>query len=163
MRGKRPVLREFQRLYERDFHKFVRVARAITGDPQSALDAVHDGFAAAIRGRDGYRGDGPFEAWVWRIVVNAARKVRAARSETLPLAAAAAVEVGEDPEVEQLASVLTALPERQRTIVFLRHYADLDYRSIAATLEIEIGTVGAALSVAHQSIRMALQEVKTHG
>jgi len=85
MKQRRPGLVEFERLYERDFHAFVRVARGIVGDAQLAVDAVHDGFVAAIRGCDGYRGDGPFEAWVWRAVVNAARKRRAARAELLPL------------------------------------------------------------------------------
>jgi RNA polymerase sigma factor (sigma-70 family) len=50
-------------------------------------------------------------------------------------------------------------PERQRLVVFLRYWADLDYRSIARALEIEVGTVSATLSSAHQTLRRALQEV----
>ena len=164
MNRRRPGLVEFERLYERDFLAFVRVARAIVGDAQLAVDAVHDGFVSAIRGRDGYRGDGPFEAWVWRAVVNAARKERAARADLLPLSDVDALgQRREDPEALRLTSVLLALPERQRLIVFLRYYADLDYRAIAAALGIEVGTVSAALSAAHQSLRKALQEVETHG
>lgn len=64
MRSRPPGLVDFERLYERDFHTFVRVARAIVGDAQLAVDAVHDGFVSAIRARESYRGDGPFEAWV---------------------------------------------------------------------------------------------------
>jgi RNA polymerase sigma-70 factor (ECF subfamily) len=161
---RRPVLVEFERLYERDFHAFVRVARAIVGDAQLAVDAVHDGFTAAIRARDGYRGDGPFDAWVWRAVVNAARKGRAARANLLPLPSVD--DVGgteENPHELRLRQVLLALPERQRLIVFLRYYADLDYRAIAAALGIEVGTVSAALSAAHRSLRNALQEVETNG
>jgi len=115
-----------------------------------AVDAVHDGFTAAIRARDGYRGDGPFEAWVWRAVVNAARKGRAARANLLLLPGAD--DLGgteENPNELRLTPVLLALPERQRLIVFLRYYADLDYRAIAAALGIEVGTVSAALSAAH--------------
>jgi RNA polymerase sigma-70 factor (ECF subfamily) len=164
MNLRRPGLVEFERLYERDFQAFVRVARAIVGDAQLAVDAVHDGFTSAIRGRDGYRGDGPFEAWVWRAVVNAARKGRAARADFLPLRSVN--DVGgteENPDEFQVMPVLLALPERQRLIVFLRYYADLDYRAIAAALEIEVGTVSAALSAAHRSLRNALQEVETNG
>jgi RNA polymerase sigma factor (sigma-70 family) len=125
MTRRKPGLVEFERLYERDFRSFVRVARAIVGDAQLAVDAVHDGFVAAIRGRDGYRGDGPFEAWVWRAVVNAARKGRAARAGVLPLLSVDALgETREDRDELRLASVLLALPERQRLIVFLRYYAD---------------------------------------
>jgi RNA polymerase sigma-70 factor (ECF subfamily) len=164
MPGRRPGLIEFERLYERDFHAFVRVARAIVGDAQLAVDAVHDGFAAAIRSRDGYRGDGPFEAWVWRAVVNAARKGRAQKAKLVPLSSAEDLRAAQESSNEpRLTPVLLALPERQRLIVFLRYYADLDYRAIAAALEIEVGTVSAALSAAHRSLRNALQEVETNG
>jgi RNA polymerase sigma-70 factor (ECF subfamily) len=165
MKPKRPSLIEFERLYERDFRAFVRVARAIVGDAQLAVDAVHDGFVAAIRGRDGYRGDGPFEAWVWRAVVNAARKGRAARANVLPLPSMDDLgQTREDRDELRLGPVLFALPERQRLVVFLRYYADLDYRAIAGTLGIEVGTVSATLSAAHRSLRKALQEeVETHG
>jgi DNA-directed RNA polymerase specialized sigma24 family protein len=37
-------------LYRREFSAFVRVARGIVGDRERALEAVHDGFADAIRG-----------------------------------------------------------------------------------------------------------------
>jgi DNA-directed RNA polymerase specialized sigma24 family protein len=39
--------------------------------------------------------------------------------------------------------------------VFLRYYADLDYRSIAEALEIEVGTVSATLSAAHTALAAA--------
>jgi RNA polymerase sigma-70 factor, ECF subfamily len=164
MGSRPPDLAEFQRLYEDDFYKFVRVARAIVGDAQLALDAVHDGFAAGIRGRDGYRGEGPLAAWVWRAVVNAALKCRAARGEFLPLPDHDGSDPArEDAQTPRLLSAIAALPQRQRMIVFLRYYADLDYRGIAKALDIEVGTVSAALSAAHQSLRKALQEVTTHG
>ena len=56
---------------------------------------------------------------------------------------------------------LVALPERERLVVFLRYFADLDYREIAAALEVEVGTVGATLSAAHAALRIALEEVHT--
>jgi hypothetical protein len=50
-------------------------------------------------------------------------------------------------------------PERQRLAVFLRHYADLDYASIAEALEIAPGTVGATLSAAYSTLRTRLEEI----
>ena len=67
-------LAAIEALYKREFSAFVRVARGIVGDRERALEAVHDGFADAIRARDGLRDDQALEAWVWRSVVNAARK-----------------------------------------------------------------------------------------
>jgi RNA polymerase sigma-70 factor, ECF subfamily len=150
-------LAELERLYRSRYRHFVNVARAITGDSERAAEAVQDAFASAIRSRDGFRGEGPLEAWVWRAVVNAARK--AARRPLVELAVAGPNELSAPPSVAELAPLVAALPERQRLVVFLRYYADLDYRTIASALEIEVGTVGAALSAAHQSIRRALEEV----
>jgi len=55
---------------------------------------------------------------------------------------------------------LELLTERQREVVFLRYYADLDYAAIAAALAISSGTVGAILNSAHNTLRQALQEVR---
>jgi DNA-directed RNA polymerase specialized sigma24 family protein len=45
--------------------------------------------------------------------------------------------------------------------VFLRYYADLDYQTIADTLGIEVGTVGATLAAAHRMLRKSIErEVK---
>jgi RNA polymerase sigma factor (sigma-70 family) len=63
-------------------------------------------------------------------------------------------------EPTPVAEAIARLPERQRLALFLRYYADLDYRSIAAALEISTGTVGATLSAAHSSLRRLLQEVR---
>jgi len=51
------------------------------------------------------------------------------------------------------------LPERQRLVVFLRYYADLDYSAIAEALEISPGTVAATLNSARASLRSVLEEV----
>ncbi len=55
---------------------------------------------------------------------------------------------------------IAVLPERQRDVVFLRYYADLDYRTIAQLLELEVGTVSATLSAVHTKLRKALKEVE---
>jgi RNA polymerase sigma-70 factor (ECF subfamily) len=153
------ILDEIEALYRRRHHAFFRVARAITGDAEAAAEAVQDGFANAIRSRRSYRGEGPLEGWVWRAVVNAARK--SLRPAEVDLAAAG--EGGSEHEapalVHELAPLIAALPDRQRTALFLRYYADLDYGSIATALGIEVGTVSATLAAAHRAIRRTLQEV----
>jgi RNA polymerase sigma-70 factor (ECF subfamily) len=147
---------ELERLYRVRHRHFVEVARAITGDSERAAEAVQDGFANAIRSRRTFRGEGPLEAWVWRAVVNAART-----AVLRPLVeVGSAVEVGEvaaPASVAELAPFVSALPERQRLVVFLRYYADLDYRAIAVALDVEVGTVSATLASAHRTIRRALE------
>jgi RNA polymerase sigma-70 factor (ECF subfamily) len=118
---------------------------------------VQDAFAAAIRGRRSFRGDGPLEAWVWRMVVNAARKARRPVRE-LPAEPAAN---GSAPAAAApgLRAAIETLPERQRTVLFLRYFADLDYRAIAAALDVSPGTVGSTLNAAHAALRRTLEEV----
>lgn len=149
-------LREIERIYRARFHHFVRVARAITGDRERATEAVQDAFANAVRARGSFRGDGPLEAWLWRSVVNAARRaVRRPPAEALEGDEAA----DPPPLVAELAPLIAQLPERQRLVVFLRYYADLDYRTIAVALGIEVGTVSSSLSAAHAAIRTSMKEV----
>jgi RNA polymerase sigma-70 factor (ECF subfamily) len=60
-----------------------------------------------------------------------------------------------------LQATIALLPDRQRVILFLRYYADLDYQQIADTLGIRRGTVSAALHAAHQTLRRHLEEVSS--
>lgn len=154
-------LAEIERLYRARFPYFVQVARAIVGDRERAVEAVQDGFADAIRGRGGFRGDGPFEAWVWRAVVNAAKKTTRRPLVEAGRGLEEAYEV--PPSVFEASPLVAALPERQRLAVFLRYYAELDYRSIAEVLGVEVGTVSASLASAHAAIRKAVKEGDVHG
>ena len=64
-----------------------------------------------------------------------------------------------DGRRELVRAAVEQLPERQRLILFLRYYADLDYRSIGETLSISDGTVAATLNAAHARLRQLLMEV----
>lgn len=57
-----------------------------------------------------------------------------------------------------LRAAVAALPERQRLIVFLHYYANLDYAIIADVLGIRSGTVGATLNAARATLRQVLKE-----
>jgi len=146
---------EIESLYRAKFGRFERVARAITGDRDSALEAVQEGFADALRRSGQWAGRGPLEGWVWRCVVNRARKARRRLVVEPPLSEPQA---DGDHDHSELVVRLAALPERQRLVVFLRYFADLEYREIAQALEIETGTVSATLHAAHANLRTGQQE-----
>lgn len=156
----RTRLRELERLYRREFARFVRVATAITRDPDVAADAVQEAFARAIKHQGEFRDEGPLEAWIWRIVVNEAK-----RRATAPAAVESAVQEpaadGSSRDEAAVRVLIAALPERQRLAVFLRYYADLDYRTIGRVLGIETGTVSATLAAAHRSLREAIEGVRS--
>jgi RNA polymerase sigma-70 factor (ECF subfamily) len=152
-------LAELEELYRRDFPRFLRVARAIVGDRELALEAVQDGFGDAIRSRGDFRGEGPLAAWVWRAVVNRARKAGEHERRESSLAYRIDANGQVDEEDARLRAAIALLPDRQRLVLFLRYYADLDYAGIARALGIRVGTVSATLNAAHRALRRALLEV----
>ena len=153
------TLDELEALYRRLFGVFVRVAASVTGDSERAHDAVQEAFATAVRKRGSFRREGPLEAWVWRIVLNAARSdVR--RSTPAVSYDEAATPDGRPERDSELHLALARLPERQRTAVFLRYYADLDYAAIGQALGIRTGTVAATLNAAHSALQIQLEEVR---
>jgi RNA polymerase sigma-70 factor, ECF subfamily len=153
-------LDELEALYRSRFEVFERVAAGVTGDAEQARDAVQDAFATAVRKRRSFRREGPLEAWVWRIVLNAARSDK---RRSIPLGGYndPAGENGRPERDAELRVALARLPERQRTAVFLRYYADLDYAAIAEALGMRTGTVAATLNAAHSALRSRLEDVRT--
>ena len=156
-------LDELERVYRAGFPTFLRVATAITRDEQLARDAVHDGFVRAVRHRRRFRGQGSLEAWVWRIVVNEARKRRRGAARAIPVDPARLPDVAATngrPDGADVGALIAALPDRQRLALFLRYYADLDYAAIAEALGVAPGTVAAALHAARAALRTQLQEAR---
>jgi RNA polymerase sigma-70 factor (ECF subfamily) len=145
------MIEDLERLYRSRRAEFCRAAAAIAGDRALGEDAVQEAFAKAVRKRRSFRGRGSLEAWVWQIVVNAARDVRRRQPAIVAVAPATAPSNGHAPVLP-----LELLTERQREVLFLHYYADLDYATIADALGIRPGTVGATLSTARRLLRQAL-------
>jgi RNA polymerase sigma factor (sigma-70 family) len=154
------LIGELEALYRTRYRQFLRVAIALVGEEAAAHDAVQEGFVRAIRLADSYRGAGTVEAWLWKVVLNAARATSPARTvEGSELRELPTADNGRPDDAAEIRVWVAALPERQRLAVFLRYYADLDYAAIAHTLGVEVGTVSATLSQAHSALRRSLKEV----
>jgi RNA polymerase sigma factor (sigma-70 family) len=151
---------QLEALYRRRFEHFARVASAICGDLDRGRDAVQTAFTTAVRERRSFRGSGTVEAWVWRIVVNEARRIaREPHVESLEGSIQRTAN-GRGEDALGIGAWIAALPERQREALFLRYYADLEYRAIADVLGVEVGTVSATLSAAHKTLRKRLEEAR---
>jgi DNA-directed RNA polymerase specialized sigma24 family protein len=144
------MIDDLEELYRARRPEFCRAAAAIAGDRGLGEDAVQEAFAKAVRKRRSYHGHGSLEAWVWPIVVNAARDARRRRAPAAPVHHTASAN-GHGPSLP-----LELLTDRQREVLFLHYYADLDYATIAEALGISLGTVGATLSAARATLRRAL-------
>lgn len=154
------TLAAIEGIYRSRLPEFRRAAAAITGDRELACDAVQDAFAHAVRVRATFRGEGSLNGWIWRIVVNTSLSQTRARKATSPLAddPSTADNGHTDTATARVRSALALLPERQRLILFLHYYADLDYATIAEAIDISTGTVGATLHTARAQLRRLLEE-----
>jgi RNA polymerase sigma-70 factor (ECF subfamily) len=152
------TLEELEAIYRARLGDFRRTASAIVGDPERGRDAVQEAFATAVRRRAQFRGEAPLEAWVWRIVISHAHdeaRRRPARTFVQP----ASRNGGHTEGDARVAAAIARLSARQRLVLFLRYYADLDYLAIANALQISPGTVAASLNAIHRALRRDLEEV----
>jgi len=158
--GEAAALEALGEAYKRRYVRYLRVAEAIVGDSELARDVVQEAFARLVRSRSEFRGEGSLDGWAWRTVVNTASNARRDRRPGhVALDASLEPSANGHSSYAGVRALLASLPERQRLVLFLRYYADLDYRSIAEALEIQPGTVGATLNQAHAAIRRLLEEV----
>lgn len=135
---------------------FLRLALARTGDPDRAHDALHEGFARAIKSRGSFSGRGSLEAWIARCVINAAHDARQLREDDVEVD-----RIGEEPAFAErmiAREAVAQLPRRQRDVLFLRHYLGLSYSEIGEAMELEVGTVSATLHAARGALADALRE-----
>jgi RNA polymerase sigma-70 factor (sigma-E family) len=151
----------------RDFEGYVvartpallRYAYVLTGDAVRAEDLVQGALASAYRHWRRIGADP--DAYVRRSVLNAYlnqwRRLlrRELLVDRLPDRASPAVEF-EDRDVVWQA--LSLLPPRQRAVVVLRFYEDLDVARTAELLQISAGTVKSQTSKALASLRTSLQQ-----
>jgi RNA polymerase sigma factor (sigma-70 family) len=162
VRSRGTTQEELEQLYRAQFDVFLRVATAITHDGELGRDAVQAAFVAAVRARRSFRGSGRgLDSWVWTIVLREARRLARTEQhvslEALGEDAATTTNGSGASDSETVRRYISALPQRQREAVFLRYFADLDYRTIARVLDVEPGTVSATLSAAHHTLRKRLE------
>jgi len=167
-RLRRGELDALEPLVQRYYAQVLGVSRNICGSSEMAEDAVADAFLAVCRHIDQFDSARPFGPWLYRIVTNAALKaVRNARrsgisggrildqADPRPLPEA---EVIRREEQGVLSKALDRLPPKQRAVVVLRYYLDMDEQTVADTLQVPIGTVKWRLHTARKQLRWALRD-----
>jgi RNA polymerase sigma-70 factor, ECF subfamily len=148
--------RELETLYRSRYVAFRNTLATITGEQESARDAVQEAFARALRKRRSFRGEGSLESWVWRIAIRTARE-QVTRGREIAVSDVPEVELVEPHRDPALAAALATLPPRRRLVVFLRYFADLSYGDIASVCGISEGTVAATLAQAHEALARQLE------
>ena len=152
----------FATLVERYQPLIFRWAVALSGDQDSAEDITQETFVRVHRKLSSFRGDGPFEAWLYRIT----RRVALRTHQEPPPEVGAGTEdvyltdpgarVDRQRAVAIIQSIAVTLPPRQREVFIL---CDLEGRTpaeVATILDIKDVSVRASLFKARSSIRRTI-------
>jgi RNA polymerase sigma-70 factor (sigma-E family) len=125
----------------------VRFAMLLTGDPHRAEDLVQDALGKAYLRWSGIRRSDNPDVYVRRLVVNGSRSWWRRRSNLeLPVEQTADSRAAGDfgaevAERDVMRRWIARLPHRQRTVLVLRYYEDLDDAAIAQILGCSQATV----------------------
>jgi len=140
-----------------------------TGNAELAQDLVQETLLRIVQRLGKYDDQGKFEAWLFRILVNLIRDhgrslTRRQTQSTVIESNGDRIEITDDlaarvpapheplhhrEDVDALQLALRKLPEGDRQILMLRHFADMPFKDIARTLNCPIGTV---LARAHRAL-----------
>lgn len=151
--GFEPIVVRYQRV-------MFALALRMLGEYEDARDATQNAFIRAYEGLDTYDPNRRFFSWLYRIVVNECLNFRRGRRMTEPLGAGLEepAEAGPLRQVENgersalIDAALVKLPEDQRMVVVLRHFADLSYAEIGDVVGVPEKTVKSRLFEARQRL-----------
>lgn len=167
---------KYQRRVERLISRFVR-------DVDLIADIAQESFIRAYRALGQFRGESAFYTWLYRIVVNTAKKQRVAlaRDPVVTESALAASGQGEDetfasgleqrdeatPEAllaskevaEAVNQAVQALSDELRTAILLREIEGLSYEEISQAMGCPVGTVRSRIFRAREAIAQRLRPV----
>jgi len=168
----------FDALVRRHQSAVITLARVLTSGRGDAEDLAQDVFVRAWRSIGTFRGDSTFRTWLHRVAINVIRTSQSRQGRLMRIFTARgrddesldgarvgpAVDPasGEEPVDATLARrqvidrALATLPEELRVAVTLRDLQGLDYKEIAAALDVPIGTVESRIFRARQKLKPLL-------
>lgn len=152
-------------LYRAHRLSLLRLASFLVDDRAVAEELVQDAFAALCQRWSSLASQSAAPAYLRSTVVNGARSarrrqgivrrhLRAAEPDTAPPADFAMMLAEDHREV---VTALRRLPRRQREVLVLRYWANLDEAEIAETLGISRGTVKSTVSRALDALENTLK------
>ena len=152
-----------ERLYATHYRGLVRLAVLLVRDQETAEEVVQDSFVAMHGRWRRLREPDKALAYLRQAVVNRSRSVLRHRGvETRHAPALVADRFAPDQVTErlrrtQVLDALQRLPRRQREVLVLRYYLDLDEAGIAEALGISRGAVKSHASRGAAALRTLLE------
>jgi RNA polymerase sigma factor (sigma-70 family) len=150
-------LDQIEEVYRTRQRELLRLAQAVVGNPEAAKDVVHDAFVSAVKNRSSFAARGSLDGWIWRSVLNKARDHLRRRDAYQLDPSHEAVVADYSLDRAAIRAAVATLPTRQRHVLFLHYFGDLDYQTIGEVLKIQPGTVAATLHAARAALRDRLE------
>jgi RNA polymerase sigma-70 factor (ECF subfamily) len=153
------------------YRRLLSVCRRYAKDDDEAKDILQNGFIKVFKSIENYKGDGSFEGWIKRIVINTAidnyrrKKVKpvVVDSEMTDRVGSNMEDEQEDESVYQQIPVNVVLDSVQklspayRTVFNLYVLEGYNHNEIAEMLDISVGTSKSNLSKARLNLRKMLK------
>ncbi len=157
-RANRGDVGAFEALYRRHRDWVVRLAYRFTGSRDDALDVLQETFTYLLRKFPGFRLTARMTTFLYPVVkhLSLAARRKSARYVSDDQALKdipAETPIGGTETRDDLAQVLSMLPEAQREVVLMRFVDDMSLAEIAQALDIPLGTVKSRLHNALQALR----------
>ena len=154
----------FQALTGAAFDRLYAVAWRILRDKDRCDDAVQECLIRAWRDLRGLRDPDRFDAWLFRLLVNACRdegrrqRRRGPEIRVLPMDIPSAFDtLGGVVDRDELERGFRRLNIDQRTVLVLHHYLGLRPTEIADMVGVPVGTVHSRLHYAATALRAVLE------
>jgi len=141
-----------------------QIAYRFLGDAAEAEDVAQDAFLKLLAAAPRYHPSASFRTFFYRIVsrlcIDRSRKMKPIYLDQVPDTPAPQPHVSDRlASAERTAAIrraMNALPPNQRMAIVLRHYDELDYRSIAESMEITEKAVERLLARGREHMRHSL-------
>jgi RNA polymerase sigma-70 factor (ECF subfamily) len=172
--GDRAAFREFVEIYKRIVYK---LAYDLAGNHADAEDISQEVFIKVFRSIRTFKKGSKLNSWLYRVTINAGhdhfrrkpRETRPAggislsdeRAPDLPTTAWSdrPEKSGDVASLQRrIDSALAGVTSQERAAFVLRHYEELDLKSIAETMEVSVGAVKSYLSRGIRKIRRELAD-----
>lgn len=149
-------------LYDRYAPKFLGLCRRYIKNHEEAEDALVIGFYKIMKKIDSYSGQGSFEGWMRRVIVNEClMKLRKANRfkvdiELEKVEEASSFSIEHELAAQDILELLDQLPMGYRTVFNMYVVEGYKHREIAVLLKISINTSKSQLILAKKKLRMLL-------
>lgn len=157
-----------QQLFEQHSPRMMSICLRYVGNEFDANDVLVMAFTKVFQKLDTFKGEGSFEGWIRRIVVNESlgylRKHRKNQHEEIEQADYAGVHTQPSHELEanDLHKLVRELPEGYRQVFNLYAIEGYSHKEIAQKLGISENTSKSQLSRARSLLKKQLVELESH-